>query len=142
MSQRSSGFIFASCASPDSKNHSSPRCDRRQFLITTTLSTFSLCGSTRAEPVSGRLESDSGLQNFGTLKDIESVVSDTVTLDAFITDLNKGSVRQVWFFGFQNQNCFYSRSDGSIIQIGEGYPKESARSSESPLQIMAQVRNR
>lgn len=146
----SSAFIFGCPPVSMSANPStsSYKCSRRQFLSVSATSLLSLSiassAANAAASPSPNQQKDfetSSLRQFDTLQQIEPVVRDSTSLDTFVTDLKERSIKQVWFFGHQNQNCFYERKDGSILRVTEGFPKEAPGSPESPLQLMARVRD-
>jgi hypothetical protein len=64
----------------------------------------------------------------------------TLDMREFRAALQAGEISRVWFFGILNQDCYFERQ-GEIAKIGEGYPVERAGSPESPLWVMAQVRD-
>lgn len=64
----------------------------------------------------------------------------TLDMAQFRSALQRGEVTRVWFFGTLNDRCFFERA-GQIARIGDGYPVENPASNESPLWVMAQVRD-
>lgn len=68
-------------------------------------------------------------------------VKGDVSLAEFVRRLESGAVTRVWFFGVMNEFAAFQGADGVVFHIGEGYPVESARSPQSPLQVMARVRD-
>lgn len=64
----------------------------------------------------------------------------TVPLAAFVAALDAADVQRVWFFGTFHDTCVYRDSKGLNL-VGEGYPRELGRGSESPLHLMARIRN-
>lgn len=71
----------------------------------------------------------------------ELAMGDAASLATFVDAAESGRVERVWFFGNRLQVCFYRTRDGDVLQIGDGYPVEAARSPESPLHIVARIRN-
>lgn len=136
------GFVQAYASETRRGSQKSSKCSRRQFLVASTL-----CLSSTALP-NYALESEASSSELAsltidTLEDVQSrSSSDSVSLNTFVEDVGNHSVKQAWFFGNFNQYCFYERKDGSIFRIVEGYPTEVSRSPESPLHVMAQLRNR
>lgn len=73
--------------------------------------------------------------------DARGRVTGDVTLADFSQMLERGEVQGVWFYGSMNDYCAFETKDGRFLHVGQGYPVESPRSPESPLQIAAKVRN-
>jgi hypothetical protein len=66
-----------------------------------------------------------------------------VSLAAFYAMVDRGDVSRVWFFGTTNETCLFATGlDGEIRKVGEGYPVETSGSPESPLAVVAYVRDR
>lgn len=64
-----------------------------------------------------------------------------VDMPTFRAMLLKGEIARVWFFGVVNDTCFFEDKAGNVMKIGAGYPVEKSGSPESPLWVMAQVRD-
>lgn len=74
--------------------------------------------------------------------DPRKYVNGQVSLDQFRVLLENGDIDRVWFYGAFNEYCvFRLKKDAAIKYIGQGYPTEDARSNQSPLQVMAKVRD-
>lgn len=72
---------------------------------------------------------------------IRARVKSDASLEQFAFALQRGDVRRAWFFGAKNEYCCYEDGNGNVAHIGEGYPVESASTQESPLHIMAKLRD-
>lgn len=114
-----------------------PKCNRRAILSAATLVALSPL-SALAMDVLGVGDAIPAEQ-FETVK---ATVSGDTSFNDFVTKLEGGQVKKVWFFGIFNEYCCFEATDGKVLHIGEGYPRESPRTPESPLQVMAKVRNR
>lgn len=92
--------------------------------------------------VIGLTENPAGIDGNTTLAQLKALANgESASLSTFVGAAESGSVSRVWFFGNRLQECFYQTRDGDILHIGEGYPVEAARSPESPLHVVARVRN-
>lgn len=81
------------------------------------------------------------LRSFDSVQQIEGVASKSVSFETFVGDIEAKSIKQVFFFGNQNQTCFYERPDGSVLRVTDGFPVEDPRSSQSPFWVMAKIRD-
>lgn len=64
-----------------------------------------------------------------------------VDMPTFRAMLQRKEITRVWFFGVVNDRCFFEDKAGKVAKIGDGYPLETSGSPESPLWVMAQVRD-
>lgn len=81
------------------------------------------------------------LRSFDSVQQIENVASQSVSFDTFVREIEAKSIKQVFFFGNQNQTCFYERPDGSVLRVSDGFPIEDPRTPQSPFWVMAKVRD-
>ncbi|CAM9498250.1 unnamed protein product [Ascophyllum nodosum] len=64
-----------------------------------------------------------------------------ISFDDFERSLLKGEVKRCEFFGANFEKAVLQFADGSKALIGEGYPQDRAFSDDSPLQVLAMLRN-
>lgn len=134
------GFINATAALSTSSQSRGGTCSRRALIRAAALATVAATIPNVAY----------GKDFFGIgeaipseeFERVKASVSGDVPLSEFVAQLQSGGVKRVWFFGVQNDYCCFEGADGKLRRIGEGYPTENPRSNESPLQIMAKVRDR
>ncbi|KAG5174915.1 hypothetical protein JKP88DRAFT_351740 [Tribonema minus] len=55
--------------------------------------------------------------------------------------LFKREIASAKFYGSKYDRCVLTLLDGTEARIGEGYPRESPATDESPLKVVAQLRN-
>lgn len=114
-------------------------CSRRRFMTSAAIAVFS---SMLPTTVIGLTETPVGIDGSTTLAQLKALAKDeSASLSTFVGAVESGKVSRVWFFGNRLQECFYQTRDGDVFHVGEGYPVEAARSSESPLHVVARVRN-
>lgn len=122
-------------------------CSRRQFLnfsattlLCTVLPSLTAMNTGRVAAQAGEVVEEK-LRSFDSVQQIEGVASQSVSFDTFVRDIEAKSIKQVFFFGNQNQTCFYERPDGSLLRVTDGFPTENPRNSESPFWVMAKIRD-
>lgn len=76
------------------------------------------------------------------LERVRSSVKGDVSFADFVDSMRRGEVKRVWFFGTFKEYCCFEASDGVLRHVADGYPVESSRSPESPLHVMAKVRDK
>lgn len=130
-------FVFPyACSIPQQKCNST--CTRRNFLASVAMLTISTALPTFANENANPIDLS---ETEPTLEHLQNVAKESVDLSTFINAAEAGKVSRVWFFGSRSQLCFYQTSEGDVNQIGDGYPIEASRSPESPLHVIARVRN-
>lgn len=131
-------FVLA-IASASKRGESASTCSRRRFLTNAGIAVLS---SILPAAAIGLTENAVGIDGNTTLAQLRALAHrESASLATFVGAAESGKVSRVWFFGNRLQDCFYQTRDGDVFHIGEGYPLEASRSSESPLHVVARVRN-
>lgn len=68
-------------------------------------------------------------------------VSNQISYDNFNRALLKGQVERCDFYGADLSKAIVHLADGTEALIGEGYPQEKPFSDDSPMKVVAELRN-
>lgn len=123
-------FIPTAALSASTQPSTRATCTRRSLLR-------GAAALLAARPIQRLLAEDA---NALSAMDARGKSAGTAPLAEFARLLEGGDVRYVWFYGSFLDTCVFLDKSGAYRTIGEGYPVERARSTESPKQIIAKVR--
>lgn len=126
-------FVATPTATARTASSPTSKCTRRSLLLALPSLAVSAALLPRVLPARAAEEPSAAT-------DARGQVSGDVSLASFAQQLEAGRVSALWFYGPFAEYCAFQTKDGKFFHITEGYPAESPRSPESPLQIAARAR--